>query len=285
MSRFYRHRQLEQDPDIHERWMVSYADFITLLFAFFVVMYALSMTHEGSFRVLSDSLEQAFNPQIEQGLSSNEVEPKSSDNLVDLGGTKGVLDGGSGVIEAIPELSDSMEKLQELASQQLMAPIEEEVQQTLFALIESGGVNITSEDLWMQIDIESGVLFESGRAKLQSTIIPTMQALASTLKKFHHHVQVEGYTDDVPIQNDVYPSNWELSAARAASVVHLFTQNGVDPERMSAVGYGEFRPIADNESAEGRAKNRRVVIVILADKQAGRLIDLQQQLKRVNPSK
>jgi len=279
MSRYNRKRHMEQDPDIHDRWMVSYADFITLLFAFFVVMYAISISQEGSFRTVSDSIEQAFNPEFSE-------KSKRDDSLTDSDGLSIIgLEGGEGVLPETelaivdgPELSTSMEKLQELASQGVMVPVVGEVEQTLQSLIDEGSVTITSDDLWMQIDIESNVLFDSGFAALHQAVTPTMRALAGVLNKFPHSVQVEGYTDNVPIKNEIYPSNWELSAARAASVVHLFSQNGLDPQRMSAVGFGEFRPVADNETPSGRAKNRRVAIIVLADSQAGRLIDIQQQL-------
>lgn len=277
-SRSAQRRRLRQEPDNHERWMVSYADFITLLFAFFVVMYAISISQEGSFRVLSDSLEEAFNP-VEEELEGIYDSPSTSEVPIDMGGTEGEELEESVAQQPPPEpLSPSMERLQALASQDLMDPVVKEVEQTLQALIEQGGVNITSDDLWMQIDFGSEVLFESGFASLHQQVQPTMRALAAVLQQFPHAVQVEGYTDNVPIQNEIFPSNWELSAARAASVVHLFTQSGVDPQRMSAIGYGEFRSIAENTTPEGRAKNRRVSVVILADKGAGRLVDLQQRL-------
>jgi len=270
MSRRSEQRKRSRDePDNHDRWMVSYADFITLLFAFFVVMYAISISQEGSFRVLSDSLEEAFKP-ADLELMGEFDSPSTSEFPIDMGGTQ----------PPVP-LSPSMERLQALASQDLMEPVVKEVEQALQALIEQGGVNITSDDLWLQIDFESEVLFDSGYAALHQQVQPTMRSLANVLQQFPHAVQVEGYTDNVPIQNETFPSNWELSAARAASVVHLFTQSGVDPQRLSAVGYGEFRPIAENNTVIGRSKNRRVTIVVLADKSAGRLVDLQQRLEEV----
>ena len=165
-----------------------------------------------------------------------------------------------------------------LASQGIMEPVVDKVEEALKTFIEEGGIHITSDDLWVQIDIESGLLFESGFSRLNDRVVPTMRSLAKVLDTFPYRIQVEGYTDNIPIQNEIYPSNWELSAARSASVVHLFARNGVDPERMSAVGFGEFRPVAENDTPQGRAKNRRVVIVVLADQLAGRLTTLQQQL-------
>ena len=280
MSRSQQRKASLEEPDNHERWMVSYADFITLLFAFFVVMYAISISQEGNFRVLSESIEEAFEPAKYEEEVEKYDSPSTSEVPIDMGGIEGEELEESTAQETPPApLSPSMERLQALASQALMDPVVNEVEQTLQALIEQGGVKITSDDLWMQIDFESEVLFDSGFAALHQQIRPTLGSLADVLKQFPHAVQVEGYTDNIPIQNETFPSNWELSAARAASVVHLFTQSGVDPKRMSAVGYGEFRPLGENDTAVGRAKNRRVSIVILADKGAGRLVDLQQRLE------
>lgn len=286
MTRKYRKRHMEQDPDIHERWMVSYADFITLLFAFFVVMYAISISKEGSLSVVSDSIERAFTPQdTSKSVAEDDAasSTESSLSVIDLNGGEGVLEGHESPSPPVPEISESMAKLQELATQGVMKPVVDEVEKALESLIEEGGVNITSDDLWVQIDIESNLLFESGLAQLNNNVTSTMRSLARVLEQFSHNIQVEGYTDNVPIQNETYPSNWELSAARSASVVHLFAQSGVDPKRMSAVGFGEFRPVAENDTPQGRAKNRRVVIVVLADQQAGRLIELQQQLQVDDP--
>ncbi len=280
MSRYSRNYRTQEAPDNHDRWMVSYADFITLLFAFFVVMYAISVSKEGEFTVVSESIQEAFNSGSSQKDENSEEVSQEANNVIDLQGGSGLLPENNSLTEPVVELSESMEHLQNLANQAVMQPVVDEVEKTLQSLLESGGVNITSDDLWMKIDIESEVLFESGFAALHQKATPTMHALANVLKKFPHSVQVEGYTDNIPIQNETYPSNWELSAARAASVVHLFTQSGVDPRRMSAIGYGEFRPLGSNNTAQGRSKNRRVSIIVLADSQVGRLVDIQQQFKQ-----
>jgi chemotaxis protein MotB len=103
-----------------------------------------------------------------------------------------------------------------------------------------------------------------------------LRRIATVLQQYPNHIQVEGFTDNVPINTYLFPSNWELSAARAASVVHVFMKSGVDPERMSAVGFGEYRPVEANTTAEGRNRNRRVVVVVMADADKRRLIDMQR---------
>jgi len=114
------------------------------------------------------------------------------------------------------------------------------------------------------VEIRTDVLFPSASAALVSDAVPIMTKLAHTLQPFPNPIRIEGYTDDLPISSDRFPSNWELSAARAASVARLFTSLAIDPKRLTVTGYGEFRPTADNKTAEGRDKNRRVVLVVLA---------------------
>jgi len=105
---------------------------------------------------------------------------------------------------------------------------------------------------------------------------PILEELAEVVRNLPNHIDVEGHTDTLPIRTSIYPSNWELSASRAASVVHLFSRNGVDPKRLSAIGYGQYRPVADNSTAKGRRTNRRVVMVILADKNARRMLEIEK---------
>ena len=135
-------------------------------------------------------------------------------------------------------------------------------------LVEDELIQVRRDKRWIEVEIKSSILFESGRAELSEQSIPILRQLADKFKPLDNVIHVEGFTDNVPISNFDYFSNWELSAARAASVVHLFTGLGVDPQRMAAIGYGEFRPVASNETLEGRARNRRVVLVIMSGKDA-----------------
>ena len=126
------------------------------------------------------------------------------------------------------------------------------------------------------MEINTAILYSSGSAALEREAYLPLQKLAGVLKELPNHIDVEGYTDNQPISTTVYPSNWELSAARAASVVQLFIQNGVAPERLSVIGYGEFRPKVANDTFAGRRQNRRVRVVILADKQARRMLEIER---------
>jgi chemotaxis protein MotB len=122
---------------------------------------------------------------------------------------------------------------------------------------------VRQEKLWIEVEIRTDILFASGESQISPTAVNVLQQIATILKPFPNPVRVEGHTDNRPITTKAFPSNWELSAARAASVVHLFTQAGMDPQRLEIIGLGEFRPIADNATQDGRNTNRRVRIVVL----------------------
>jgi len=126
---------------------------------------------------------------------------------------------------------------------------------------------------WLEVEIKTSILFASGSSQLAGSSVGTLQKIAHILGEYPNPIHVEGFTDDRPIKTVAFPSNWELSAARAASVVHLFSRNGIDSARMAAIGYGEHHPVADNTTADGRNANRRVVLVVLADPNAKRLRD------------
>jgi len=148
-------------------------------------------------------------------------------------------------------------------------------------LITNNDVSIKQTDDWLEVEINSNFLFASGDARLAREAVPVIGEIADVLAPVANPLQVEGFTDDQPINTPRFPSNWELSAARAASVVNLLDRFGIEPGRMSAIGYGEFKPIADNETELGRQKNRRVVLVILGSSESRRTLEVfDEQLKR-----
>lgn len=272
-------RKQHEEHENHERWLVSYADFITLLFAFFVVMYSVSSVNEGKYRVLSDSLTAAFR-----------APPKSAE-LVQLGervegtGTSVPMQGIPSLIALpIPQLPEPQmnpdRETETLIPESKLAEdvkkagniegvdthiqrIADEIVTAMGSLIEDDLINIRRDKRWLEVEIKSSILFPSGSSRLAPAAFSMMKPLAEILAKFPNPVHVEGFTDNVPIHTVQFLSNWELSAARAASVVHLFTDYGVAPDRMAAIGYGEYKPISDNVTPEGRARNRRVVLVIM----------------------
>ncbi len=261
-------RKKQQEEHVnHERWLVSYADFITLLFAFFVIMYAISSVNEGKYRVLSDAMIAAFRSparsiepiQIGEHLRS----PLDFGPAIRLNNT--FIPGISLPVEEKVKIEVDERSMQTEADKQRMRQISDQIVEAMAGLIEDDKIKVRRTDKWIEVEISSKVLFESGSATLQYEAVPVLVDLARILKKFPNAVRVEGFTDNQPISTPTFPSNWELSAARAASVVHLLTDEGVDPTRLAAIGYGEYRPIADNSTPEGRARNRRVVIFILSE--------------------
>jgi chemotaxis protein MotB len=276
-----RKKRIEEHEN-HERWLVSYADFITLLFAFFVVMYSISSVNEGKYRVLSDSIVAAFR---DPARSLNPVQvgelvrsPTQSDSLISSSGP--VIEMFNVPLPVLPmEEASRQEKAQ--ADNQVVQPedtakeldaasqaLADSIEEAMSDLVEDELIQVRRDKRWIEVEINSSILFESGRAELSAQSIPILRQLADKFQPLENVIHVEGFTDNVPISNFDYYSNWELSAARAASVVHLFTGFGVDPQRMAAIGYGEFRPVASNETPEGRAKNRRVVLVIMSGSDA-----------------
>ncbi|WP_035057453.1 flagellar motor protein MotD [Andreprevotia chitinilytica] len=247
-----RRRKHPDEHDNHERWLVSYADFITLLFAFFVVMYAISSLNEGKYRVLSESMVNAFRK-----------EPTSSQNPIRL--PNQIVPGAPQKLSPPRESaarSDNPKLMEERRKMQGMAG---DIRGSLGQLIDQGKVRVTQSKRGIAVEISDSVLFQTGRADLQPNSVEVLRGVANLVKDSDNLIQIEGNTDNQPINSVQFPSNWELSAARAASVVRLFVQTGVAPQRLVAIGYGEFRPQDSNDTVEGRARNRRVTLNILAD--------------------
>lgn len=259
-SRRQRRRQGRFEDPSHDRWMMSYADFVTLLFAFFVVMYAISSVNEGKYRVLSDSLIRAFNPDPRTLNPDPNAEPGTN------GGNVTAIDPSllAPVIrpiqmplqqDSLPQTAWQMEMLEQAAAK---------IEQGLHGLVARKIVSVDRRENSVAVDINSELLFAIGSSQLLPEAERILQRIGDVLKSRPYYIEVEGFTDNIPIRTEVFPSNWELSAARAASVVHLFTRRGVPPERMVAVGYGQYRPKVSNDSEAGRRANRRVVVNISA---------------------
>ncbi len=251
----------------HERWLVSYADFITLLFAFFVVMYSISQVNEGKYRVLSNTLTDAFNqPEMAvHPIQIGEVAKSNPVNLVALSAMaiKDKEGQGGGENE-----SDIPEQLKQIS---------DKIEQALGELIKQNMVTLRGNEQWLEIEMRSSLLFDSGDATLSNSARELLGQISTILRDEKIPVRVEGFTDNIPIHSARYPSNWELSSARAAAVVQLFMSLGLEPTKLMATGYGEFQPIMPNDTQEGRAKNRRVVLMI------SKTGELRPQLKEVVP--
>jgi chemotaxis protein MotB len=251
-------KKKHEDHDNHERWLVSYADFITLLFAFFVVMYAISSINEGKYRVLSESLVNAFQ-NVPHSAESSRISPNTANRS---SAAQNMLKQPTAIKKGDPA-QESRRKRQE----EKMKGIAKDILKVLEPLVKEGQVRVSQSVRGVMIEINASVLFAPGQAVLEKDSVRVLKAVAQVLAGVENAVQVEGHTDNVPIGTLAYPSNWELSTARASSVVRLFIENGVAPSRLTALGYAENRPVESNDAADGRARNRRVTVMIQPDAQ------------------
>ncbi len=262
-------KEEHEDHVNHEAWAIPYGDLVTLLLAFFVVMYAVSSLNEGKYRVLSKSLEAAFNgtPKVIEPIqvgqqSASSPSPSALDlNAVPAPAVQPVSLTAPISLRATPQGNPQSPG----KSERGLEAIAKEVERALQNLIDENLVVVRRKHSWLEVEIRTDILFPSGVATLSAPSIPILERVAGILSGFPNEMRIEGYTDNVPIATAVYPSNWELSAARAASVARLFADRNVDPTKMAIMGMGEFHPDGDNATLDGRNRNRRVKIVVLGD--------------------
>jgi chemotaxis protein MotB len=243
-------RRSRHDANEHsDRWVVSYADFITLLFAFFVVMYAISTLNESKYRVISDALIAAF--RNDKAAAAQLAQFAAAERT-------------AAALPAAPPAADPA-AIEQQARQQHLAGMADRLSEALEPLLASGGVRMTRLPHGIAIEINASLLFAPGQAGLRPDSIAALQAAARVLQDSDNAIKVEGHTDPLPIASAQYPSNWELSSARASSVVRVFAASGIRPSRLTATGYADNRPVESNATPEGRSRNRRVTLLVLED--------------------
>lgn len=239
-----------------ERWLLTYADMITLLVAFFIMLYAMSVTNQAKFNTLAISVRSGFGnitankPSILDGESGGRPKP-SLNPAIPMKTT--VLPGGGESADKRSNASDSqvLKDLQKMLSQGELAKHVE-------VRMEERGIVVTI--------LADNYTFNSGSADLKPAFRPLLDMISKEVKKVPNVVRIEGHTDNLPISNDRFPSNWQLSATRAANVLSYMVSNtGISPDRINCVGYGDRRPLLPNTSAANRARNRRIEIVILRE--------------------
>jgi len=248
-----------QKPENHERWVISYADLLTLLLATFVVLYASSQRDRHKADEVAKSFLQAF-----QGMPPAITTPTPT-------GSRGVLQHQDSAVPK-PKETPGDSKLPKTMTHQLSDSMQtlQALQMKLSALfqpmIEKHQMTVTSAPLTLTIQLDASVLFPSGEADLtpQGTALLKQVAAGFVSLPDGFRIVVQGYTDNQPIATAQFPSNWSLSAERAVTVVALFVASGVQGEQLAAEGFGEFSPVADNSTDAGRAQNRRVVVVVHA---------------------
>lgn len=223
-----KHADLDDVPSA-DRWMVSWADFTTLLFALFVVLYASSTVNHDKAQQISHSLGQAFGA----------AQPAARQN------------------------SQQTVLSREQQQAQKMTAIADDIRHALGALIQSGQVSVTQSARGIGIDINASLLFATGEAQLSAASVQVTAAVASVLARYPYAIQIEGHTDSTPIHNAQFASNWELSSVRASSVVRRLVESGIAEERLAVIGHGANQPLEGNGTAEGRARNRRVHVLIV----------------------
>ncbi len=246
-------RSLPEEPSNVDRWIVSYADFITLLFAFFVVMYAISSVDARKFERISQGMKTAFVD------GTRGAQPILSDlGLAEQGGA------ATSQIEATAMAPDT-----EAGSGSPLGLLRDRVESALGTVMDPEAreqtLRVTLDDRGLVLSLSAQEFFRPGRAKISRDMEPVVDSIGKVLSGIHTGIRVEGHTDDKPIRSGRYPSNWELSSQRATSVVRRLVEvSNVAPERLSAAGYASYRPLVRNDTDENRAVNRRVDIIILA---------------------
>lgn len=242
-----RRRRREPEAENHERWLVSYADFITLLFAFFVMMYANSKTDQTRAQQISSS----FRSAMAEGSMT-----KAFARFM-----------GMSPNAPPPEVIEEREKAENQSGP--LEPSMDELREMLKKEIENGRVEVRLERRGLVISLREAAFFPSGNDLIDPSTLPVLKSIANELARMPNPIRLEGHTDSVPINTARFRSNWELSAARGISILSLFSaQYGIPLERMSISGFAETAPIAPNSTAEGRARNRRVDIVLLNEEAA-----------------
>lgn len=247
-------RRKRTEHDNHDRWLVSYADFVTLLFAFFVVMYSISSVNEEKYKTFGVALTSAF------GKSAAET-------------VSGDVAGQPGLLMVDPQTARLGKQQRQL--QERMKNLSAGLSRVMSSLIDQKQVSISQTRRGVQIDISASMLFRTGEAALQPQTLDVLRQVADVLGRENLPIEIEGHTDDVPIATAQYPSNWELSSARASSVARLLIEEGVPEVRLAVVGLASNHPLAPNTTAENRARNRRVTILVVTGAQERDVAEVQ----------
>ena len=259
----YRHKQkhTQIEPEQLDRWLVSYADYMTLMFALFVVLYAMSIVKEEQYSVLADSLTRMFEQPEQQdtGVQGQSVLTNAvPQSELDLYGTS--LEQAKG-----PTLLADARQLSDISERRLGSPlqaVEQQLTKALANLLEQGLAKIEQDENWLTIELNSGLLFASGSATATSSAQTLLDEITRIINPISNFIRVRGYTDNLPINNELFSSNWELSVSRATSVLRILERAGTAPQRLAIEGFGQYYPFGPNDTEQGRAANRKVVIAI-----------------------
>ncbi len=261
MNRLRARRHLVEHENV-ERWLVSYADYMTLLFALFVVLYAMAMVNEEPFETATESIGKVF--------QANEEQPKNrghGDDILPVNSakTKKRLYGNGILTDAGPELVTGEVTLSNVSDAQVgttLTSLEKDLHEALYELVESGYAQLQIDGDWLEIELNSGLLFPSGSSSPTNAAKDILLVISQVIADASNYIRVRGYTDNQAIETEIFSSNWELSVFRATAILRELEKLSLNPAQMAIEGYGQYYPSADNATATGRAKNRRVVIAI-----------------------
>lgn len=268
-------KKKHQEEEAGEAWLLPYSDLMTLLLAVFIVLFAVSKMDQGKAEELANSFRSIISSSG-GGILNNVGEPigdltpdspnGEDDTLTGLEKEEDEEEEGKKE-EEVKEEEENKSTTEAITEQTTL----ENLEASLNSLFASQGVDSSIstqiDDRGLIITLDNAILFDSGSAEIKTQNENTLLQIADTIKNLENYIRIEGHTDNVPMSNSSYPSNWELSSARATNVVKLFIDKaGISPAKLIAVGYGEYRPVADNTTVEGRAQNRRIDIIILSEK-------------------
>ena len=240
------------EAENHERWLISYADFITLLFAFFVVMFATSQTDKGKAQQVSDSIKKAL-----EGEKMSTMIAAVLGGTIDNTGKGNNQMHGPGGANTPPEVKKDQKLVELMPSLKVLS---EELKEE----IARGEIQIVMQSRGMVVSFAQAALFPSGQDEISANSYGSLKKVAAAIAKLPNPVRMEGHTDSVPINTSRFHSNWELSAARSIALLDLMSDKfGVPRDRLSIAGYADNAPVAKNDTEAGRARNRRVDVVIL----------------------
>jgi len=255
-----RKRRLQPSHENHERWLVSYADFITLLFAFFVVMFASSQADRTKAQQMSEAVKVAF----EQGHFVASMNSILGGTVSDKGRGNIQMKGPGGEIKASPPSTNPKDLREKLAE---LLPSLQRLTTDLHKEIGEGKIQVSLEQRGLVISLKQAAFFPSGEDGVASETYDSIGKVAEVIKKLPNPVRLEGHTDGIPIHNSRFRSNWELSAARSIAMLEILdTRFGVPRMQMAISGYAESKPVATNDTEQGRAQNRRVDILIMNER-------------------
>ena len=238
-----------EEHENHERWIIPYADMVTLLFAFFVVMYAMSLSDKAKAQAVAEAISQAF-----------------------LGGHRGSHSINKRIViddlpQTPPETSPRFQVRRVVTNEEIIDELRKVLNQEGFDLVQQDKlqpVQVKVDGRGVVITVSAGFLFDEGSTEVRPELIPILQVIADVLRANSRLILVEGHTDNRPIVGNIFYGNWELSALRATSTARtLIDQFGIDPQRITASGVAQYRPVGDNETSVGREQNRRVEIIML----------------------